>query len=90
MIASCTNPKNISYKNYGGATSACQDLQPLAGIFQAFLDTWSASALQGLVLDASWTRVDYEVGNAFWMTKKEQTLAQMNKRALLKRCGKRG
>lgn len=82
-IQRCTNPKAAGYKFYGGANPPVTICSRWRESFQAFLDDVGLrkpNTTLGRILDTG----NYEKGNAFWMTKKEQTLAQMNKRALLK------
>jgi hypothetical protein len=82
-IQRCTNPNSTGYKFYGGATPPVKMCRRWRESFQAFLGDLGErlpNTSLGRILDTG----NYEQGNAFWMTKKEQALAQKNKRALLK------
>lgn len=82
MIARCTNPKNTGYKNYGGAhppIKVCPEWRTFAGFLKSVGIRPRGTSI-GRILDMG----DYTEGNAVFMTKPQQTLAQMNKRALLK------
>jgi hypothetical protein len=76
----CYNPKTARYKNYGGAgVRVCDRWQDFRN-FLADMGLRPEGKTLGRILDMG----DYEPGNAFWMTSAEQSLAQRNKRALLK------
>jgi hypothetical protein len=80
MIQRCTNPNQKSYSQYGGAgVKVCHEWMTFAGFLASMGERPEGTSL-GRVLDMR----DYVVGNAFWMTKEQQTLSSMNKRALLK------
>jgi hypothetical protein len=78
MKSRCRRRKDKKYSQYGGAGVTVSD----AWLdFEGFFDDLGerpAGTTLGRILDLG----NYEKGNAFWMTKAEQTLAAMNKRAL--------
>ncbi len=83
MIHRCTNPHNVAWKNYGGSNPPVRVCKRW-GSFENFLsDVGPRPSIQhslGRILD----RGNYELGNAFWMTRAEQTLNKRNNSALNK------
>jgi hypothetical protein len=80
MIERCENSNDKMYKNYGGAgIKVCQRWRHS---FQAFLDDMGEP--KGKSIGRYCDLANYDPEGCCWMTKQEQTLAQMNKRALLK------
>jgi hypothetical protein len=76
----CTNPNNPRYADYGGrGISVCPRW---ADSFESFLADMgrrpSPQHSLGRVLD----RGNYELGNAFWMSRAEQSLNKRNNHAL--------
>lgn len=71
----CTNPKNPSYKNYGGrGISMCPEWAEDFDVFHAAV----GDAPEGMTLDRIDNDGDYEPGNVRWATPSQQ---QNNKRA---------
>lgn len=79
MIQRCTNPNNPRYTVYGGVGIV---VAPEWMAFEGFLASMGQRPEEttlGRILDIG----NYEPGNVFWMTPKEQGLAKRNKRSLL-------
>lgn len=80
MVTRCTDPNNISYKNYGAkGICVCERWLHSFENFLADMGPRPDGATLGRTLDLG----NYEPGNVFWMTLAEQKLAAMNKRHLL-------
>lgn len=72
MKARCSNPKNISYKYYGGkGVKVCDEWQ---NNFQSFYD-WSMENgyKAGLTIDRKESDGNYELSNCQWISTKENT-----------------
>jgi len=82
----CSNPNTKGWNNYGGAgVRVCPEWNPKeGGSFEQFITDVGPKPEPkhlyslGRILDMG----DYAPGNAFWMSRAEQGLAQRNKRAL--------
>jgi hypothetical protein len=78
MLARCQNPNRASYRDYGAkGVKVCDRWQTFSN-FLADMGERPEGATLGRILD----RGDYEPGNAFWMTRPEQSLAKKNNNAL--------
>ncbi len=73
----CTEPKNISWKNYGGrGIRMCDEW---AQNFSAFIAHIGPKPSQDLTLDRIDTNGNYEPGNVRWTTKSEQAKSRRPK-----------
>lgn len=87
MVRRCTDEENYAqgYAKYGAkGIKVCDRWNPkVGGSFENFLEDLGSRA-EGQTLGRILDLGNYEIGNAFWMSQEEQTLAARNKRALLK------
>jgi hypothetical protein len=77
-IQRCTNPNHPNYQYYGGSGVNVCDRWLTFENFLADMGERPEGTSLGRILDMG----DYEPGNAFWQTSKEQALARRNRRAL--------
>ena len=79
MLGRCLNSGTDGYDRYGGAgVTVCKRWLKFSNFLEDMNERPGGTSL-GRLLDMG----NYESGNAFWQTPKEQGLARRNKKALL-------
>lgn len=78
MLDRCSNPKNLSYKNYGGrGIKVCKKWK----LFKNFLNDMGLPP-EGMELERMDNNGDYKPSNCKWDTEKNQSLNKRNSRMI--------